>query len=123
MLRSFMRRFTYCHVASPASGSTQSGPTQTKRCRVSLPTPNAAAACSGVSYFFPIRFRSYGTPLAPRAAGGPHMTEKWNRSDDDERVTGSADEEVRGVASDEDEEFDEDAEDLDEEEEDEESTT
>ncbi len=54
----------------------------------------------------------------------PDKPNTGNRSDDfDERVSGAGDEEIRGVASDEDDEF-EDADDLDEDaEEDEESTT
>ncbi|HYT68306.1 MAG TPA: hypothetical protein VEL51_17905 [Vicinamibacterales bacterium] len=48
------------------------------------------------------------------------MADKWNREEDD--MTGAGDEEIRGVASDEEEDEFDDTDDLDEEE-DEESTT
>ena len=50
------------------------------------------------------------------------MAEKWNR-EDEEPVTGTGDERVRGVADDDDEFDDSDAADLDDEEEDEEGQT
>src|SRR3954447_26889587 len=47
MLSCFMRFLMYSHDCSPMSGAQQSGPRQMKRCRRSLPMPNAAAMSSG----------------------------------------------------------------------------
>ncbi len=97
------------------------------------PTPNAAAASSGVRYFFLLtRCRSYpthGTCFAQRAfiskgasmARGDRMDRDHDMDEmDDERTDRSEGEDVRGIAGEEDEEFDEDEEDLEDLEEDEE---
>src|SRR5690242_12456054 len=49
MFSCFIRFLRYSQVFSPAAASTQSGPTQTNRCRVSLPTPNFWAITGGGS--------------------------------------------------------------------------
>src|SRR3954451_11346710 len=121
MFSSFMRRLTYCQVASPASGSTQSGPTQTNRCRRSLPIPKSATGWAGLSYFFPISADSNGTRLAALRPGGS-MANQPNSPDNDTDTRGIADEEIRGGVDEEGDDF-EDEDDLDEEEEEEEGGT
>src|SRR3954454_16063206 len=121
MFRSFIRRLMYCQVASPASGSTQSGPTQTNRCRCSLPIPKSATGCAGLSYFFPISADSNGTRLAALRRGG-FMANQPNSPDNDNDTRGIADEELRGRVDEEGDDF-EDDDDLDEEEEEDEEGT
>src|SRR4051812_15334498 len=112
MFNSFIRRFRYCQVASPLAGSTQSGPRQTKRWRASLPTPNADAACSGVSYFLPMPLDHTAPRLLGSRAGGSMARDTDDLNDERTGGSDTETERVRGLA-DEGDEFDDDSDDLD----------
>src|SRR2546421_9297371 len=59
MFNCFIRFLTYSHTCSPACCSTQSGPTQINKCRLSLPTPNCSAIVGGGSFCGLAMSRSY----------------------------------------------------------------